>query len=259
MSKRLLGILSLLLFLVITTSIRGGPVLQLPKSPAPLVRISAAIPANLPQLDAASVRRFHSHSFILANDSDQAIVGLLVRWTFVDGDGQTVTHDVATDSYKTTRQISVVPPHDRLLVAPGTFVLESLAQAPHIGNGIETMDGRIDAGISNDAAVTIKVDSIIFENGDVFGANEFGYDTEIEDRKLAATELANQIRKAEAKGDDLDTVFVNILETKASVNDFVAKWRSIYARSLQRKSTASFETRLRTMENLPEPPKFNRK
>jgi hypothetical protein len=138
-------------------------------------------------------------------------------------------------------------------------MLESLAQAPHIGSSIDTMDGRGDKGIIGGMGVTIKIDSVISEDGQVFGPNESSYDTEIENRKLAATQLAKQIRNAMAKGEDVNVMFERILETKVSMNNSMGKWTNMYASSMKNKSAASFQSRLHTLENLPEPPKFVRK
>jgi len=111
------------------------PVSQLPASPSPLVVITAASPANLPLLDKAVVAKFHPNAFILANNSEHAIVGLMVQWT---SDGH--PHNVHSDSFMQVTNSPVVLPHARLLVAPGAFVNEANIGKQHIGVSVDKMD-----------------------------------------------------------------------------------------------------------------------
>jgi len=213
-------------------------------------------------------------AFIVTNNSDLEITGIYIRWSFPDpNDGHTITHDLATDSYQVLRFSPVVPAHGRLLVAPGVLLRESLANkttgitgattSPHVGQAlVEQLDGSADPTLAlSFNNLTVKIESIIFGDGSVYGQTEVTYDSEIQNRVLIGTALAKQIRNAIAKGEDLNAVFSQILQTRVAPGDSTGKWRNMYAHSLQNKSLDSpiFKARLNTMENPQELPAFVRK
>lgn len=255
MYKRLCFVLTLLFGAVST---RGGPIPQhLPTSPHPLVSVTAATSDNLPQFDAALVQKFHPYAFILTNQSDKAIVGLMTLWTFTDSHGFPRTEQVHTDSFMQPRSPVLLVPHARLIVAPGAFLPEALAQTPHMGARLEDMDGRLNRDINGATQIKVQVDLVIFEDGEMAGPNETRYDTMIQNRKIAATQIAKQLRNALSNGDDPKITLGHILETAPSQSDSMAVWTHIYAGMLQR--SPALEKQLHALETLPEPPKFYKK
>jgi hypothetical protein len=116
---------------------------QMPASPTPIVSIYPATPANLPLLDSATVQKFHPSAFILANDSDRAIVGLVFQWTYTDSGGNPNVHNSRSDNFMQVRNQAVILPHTRLLVGPSMFLAESLATKPHMGPPVETAPRQV--------------------------------------------------------------------------------------------------------------------
>jgi hypothetical protein len=210
----------------------------------------------LPQLDAALVQKFHPDAFILTNQSDKAIVALMTHWTFTDAQGFPRDGQINMDSFLQPRSPVLLPPHERLIVAPGAFLPEALATKPHMGATLEDMDGRRGhvIGASN---IHVTIDLVIFEDGEMAGANETHYDLQIQNRKIAATQLAKQVRNAIANGYDPTTVLNSVLESVPSQSDSVAIWTHNYARMLE--SARNLDKTLEYLENLPEPPKFYKK
>ena len=196
--------------------------MQLPTSPTPEVSIIPASPENLPGFDPAAVQQFHPSTFILVNQSSRAIVALAVQWTYTNQNGQPGLHTHRSDSFMISRFNAVVPAHGELLVAPGVFLAESLALSPHVGPSLAALDGRAAPNVPVASQVTIKIDAIIFEDGEVVGPNQTRYDAEIQSRKIAAEQLAKQVRNAQALGNDPTSVLRQMLETRPSQNDFVA-------------------------------------
>jgi hypothetical protein len=245
------------LALTVSIAARGGPIPQLPTSPTPLVSITAATADKLPQFDSAIVQKFHSNAFLLANESDKAIVGLMALWTFTDANGFPRTEQVHTDSFMQPHSPVLLLPHARLIVAPGAFLPEALAQAPHIGARLEDLDGRLNRDILGATQIKVQIDLVIFEDGEIAGPNETRYDTMIQNRKIAATQIAKQVRNALSNGDDPKITLGHILETAPSQSDSMAVWTNIYAKMLQRSPTS--EKQLHALETLPEPPKFYKK
>lgn len=83
------------------------------------------------------------------------------------------------------------------------------------------LDGRADPTLTANmpTPVTVKIEVIIFEDGEVYGVNEVAYDSEIQNRMLMGTALAKQIRNAKATGVDLNTMLSQMVATRVSISD----------------------------------------
>jgi hypothetical protein len=64
-------------------SARSAPQM-LPTSPTPMVTVTVATRDTLPQLDFETVQKFHPNAFVLSNISNRDVVGMVVRWTYLD-------------------------------------------------------------------------------------------------------------------------------------------------------------------------------
>jgi hypothetical protein len=240
------------------TSIRGGPNVRFVPSPTQELTITPANADNLPGFDSSAVSKFHPAAFILTNQSNRAIVGLAVRWAYVDENGRRglLTHQ--SDSFSTPNAIAVISPRSRLLVAPGVFLPESLAQSAHIGPPLEALDGRSATDMATASEITVQIDSIIFEDGQVVGPNDSQLDAEIQGRRIAATELAKQIRNAQSRGEEPTFTLRQILEKAKEAppyrSDRISQWTLKYSRRLLKAPV--FEKRLAQLENMPAPPNF---
>jgi hypothetical protein len=242
------------------TSIRGGPNVNVrfAPSPTPYITITPANADNLPGFDNSAVSKFHPAAFILTNQSGRAIVGLAVRWVYVDQNGRQglLTHQ--SDSFSKANANAVISPRARLLVAPGVFLPESLAQSPHIGPPLEALDGRPVPDMATALEITVQIDSIIFEDGQVVGPNNSKLDAQIQGRNIAAGELAKQIRNAQSRGEEptstLRQILENAKEAPTDRSDYISSWKLKHSRRLL--NSPVFEKRLTELENMPAPPKF---
>jgi hypothetical protein len=200
------------------------------------------------------VAKFHPATFILTNQSSRAIVGLAVQWVFTDQNGHPGLHTTSSDSFLLLRPNAVVAPHARLLVAPGVFLPESLAQSPHTGPSISAFDGRSAPNVPVASQVVVKIDCVIFEDGEVAGPNQTHYDAEIQSRKIAAEQIAKQVRSAQSRNEDPIPLLRQIAGTRPSSTDFVSVWTVTFANQLLR--APNFSAHVTTLENSPTPPKF---
>jgi hypothetical protein len=57
---------------------------MLPTSPTPLVTVSDAAADKLPQLDSQTVKKFPPNAFVLTNVSARDVVGIVLRWTYLN-------------------------------------------------------------------------------------------------------------------------------------------------------------------------------
>jgi hypothetical protein len=247
----------LFLLLSFAVSVRGTTMPQLPSSPSALVTVSPTTIGNLPQLDGAKVQKFHPNAFVLTNQSNKAIVAIMVQWTYVDSTGHPRVSNTYSDSFMQPKYTAYLPARARLLVAPGAFLPESLAQSAHIGAQLDDLDGRRERDIASASEIAAHIDLIIFEDGELVGPNQTRYEVMIQDRKLAATQIAMQLRNTLANGDDPKVTIGHILESVPAQSDYVGTWTHTYAKMIRR--APSVEKQLEALETLPEPPKFYRR
>ncbi len=247
--------IGLVLLLIAPFGARGGPIL--PTSPSHDVAIVPASASNLPQFDRAIVAKFHPNAFIVANQSEKSIVAIVIKWTFVDAQGKQSAYDQRMDSFLIQPSRPVAAPHTRLLIAPGAILPEALANAPHVGPRLEDLDGHTKPRMLSGSGINAQIDVLIFDDGEVVGANQSRYDAEIQDRQIAAAQVAKQVRNAIARGDSTKDVLSSVLATSPSHSDNVGKWAHLYAQRLQK--APNLEAELKSFEALPEPPKFYRK
>lgn len=247
-------IASVLLLLTGNINARGGP--QLASSPTPEITISPASADKLPGIDSAVVARFHPTAFILTNESSRAILGLAVQWVYTNQNGEPGLYTHRSDSFSRLNAGVVVPPHGRLLVAPGAFLPERLALRPHTGPSLDALDGRAVPNLASASNIRVQIDCVIFADGEVVGQNQTHYDAQIQGRKIAAEQLAKQVRSAQSRGEDPISMLKQVVETRPSQTDFVAEWTVRLANQLLRAPV--FETQLNALENLPAQPKFFR-
>jgi hypothetical protein len=209
---------------------------QLPASPSPLVTVSAATPDKLPGLDPEIVRKFHPSTFLLTNQSDKNMMGLMIRWTYTNGGGPTV-NNVSTDSLDRANGV-LLAPHATLIVAPSVFLPVAYATTPHTGPTLAELNSpRGDmAGATN---IQASIDLVIWQDGEIAGPNQTHFDEELHNRKLAATVLASQIRSALSNGGDPKLLLQDTLQTKPERHDTVALHTHILARTLMNARSVS--------------------
>jgi hypothetical protein len=253
--KTRVGLLILLLGFsasIAAYTIRGQ---TMPISPTPLVSVSPATAANLPKLDPGVVAQFHPNAFVISNNDSRHVVGLVVIWTYTDATtGKTTTHYMNSDSFMQPTPRNVITAGTRLLVAPGVFLPEAMVSAPHLGPTVGNMDGSLVREMQGATNMTVKIDALIFSDGEVTGPNESRYDSQIENRKMAAVAIAKQVRNAMAKGQDPKTVLLDVLASQPAREDSLGRWRVNYAQMLAR--ARNLDKTLDGMETLPDPPKF---
>lgn len=100
------------------------------------------------------------------------------------------------------------------------------------------MDGRRRPGILAGSQVTAIIDVMIFEDGEVVGANITKYDAELEDRQIAAKQLASQLRNAMARGEDPNVTLANLIQSAPASADLVGVWTQRYAQTLKNSNSA---------------------
>jgi uncharacterized protein affecting Mg2+/Co2+ transport len=220
--------------------------------------------------------RLATYSIVLTNTSTRAIVGVAVRWVTTDATGQSRTTTQSFDSFGTSvaaRQ-PVIPAGTELIATPNGF---QQVKAPS-GGGVIFGAGRA-GGVSNfgfgrgrlvriddlDQAQTVMatVDTIIFEDGRVIGADESHLVDYINTFTGAVRSLVQSVRDAVSLGSDADDVLRNIVsiartQSGGTSGPDASVGIRFEAQLLLGLAAEQTSGRLNQLEELPPPPKFYR-
>ena len=236
------------------------PQLHLKESPSPEVTLTPFSEGQFPAFGRIFTQArtgLQSAAFVVSNQSDRAVIGIAVRWTVVTQDGSRVPFRSSTHMYLSHPPTSpVAPAGARLLVAPDTFVPESLVTS---GGGIIGLaPGR--GTVSNFTAASqiyAEVDCIIFGDGEVVGLDQSQLVAEIQDRKAAVDAVLKQVHAAQANGESLSDVLSQLATSARPAYDSVARHTSQLAFELA--GTQHREALLAYLESIPTPVNFYRK
>jgi hypothetical protein len=147
----------------------------------------------------------------------------------------------------------VANPHSRLLVGPGAAQAEPLLGLPAIGPGVRSRSTY--AKISQEASsVTVEVDCVIFEDGEIVGPNRLQFDSEIAARYDAAKKVAKLVRATRAEGKEPASALSPLVTRRAAQSDYLQVWTGRYAGEVLR--AKDIDRGAAALEHMPEPPVF---
>lgn len=194
--------------------------------------------------------RLRPFSLVLTNLARQSIVGLTVRWNWIDQTGQQRTHNQTTDALFLYRP-SLLPSGARMLIAPGLFLQETLAQSGFVGPGADRAQRDVEE-LERSTSSSVTLDTIIFEDGTVIGPDQSETVASLSARKKAADSIVQAARQAKAAGRDVSGVLSDIASRRPdSRNDHFRVWSSRIAAEAQRSS--DIDAFLSDLERIPTP------
>jgi hypothetical protein len=226
--------------------------MQLPKSPTQHIRITPFIddPSLGNPFPSPELEPLRKAAFTIHNDDDREVVAVCVIWKVTNTLGKTSTITVHMDEYVSTVSSVAIAPHGKISVAPSGFVLPMPEQGIRVGSG--TSDTRLATRLADAQSVTVSLDSIIYEDGTLWGPNTFGFDKRLTARKAAAIHIAHVVRKAMVDNEDPATVLQPFVSGFDSSNH-QAEWESQFANDLLA-NPAQMNSLLQYLESLPSPP-----
>lgn len=212
--------------------------------------------------------RLSKYSIVVTNSATKDIVGVAVRWNVTDHNGQNRTATWSVDSFSTNQAIPqpVIPTGTQLTATPNGFS-RSISTVDGAG-GISSFGGHgqdvapID-DLDRAQHVTAIVDTIIFKDGRVIGADESHLVDYINAIATAVKALVQKLRDA-GSNDDVDNVLRSITSMKrarslASLRaDPGSWWMMTEADLLLIFSVEQRMQRLNLLERVPLPPLFYR-
>jgi hypothetical protein len=191
------------------------------------------------------------YALLLTNNTDRDIVGIAVRW---EPEGGT-EYTVLSDSYGSTKRTPVVPAKGSVTLTPIGFL--PLTDIETIGVRPEIFHREIDHA----ARVTINVDVVILDDGQVLGLDKSGLADSIDGRSVAIARISQVVQKAKNEGQDITAALRGLMPPPGSTYvppDPVTNWVIFYAGELSRFPERR-DARLRELQQLPKPPTFFRK
>ncbi len=200
---------------------------------------------------------------VLENRAQKAVTALCSRWTLVEVDGTSRTHQSRSDSYLLHPLRPVLEADGRILLSPSNTLTESLVRHVLAGGGFLGAGNRPHAG-RDVIEVWFQLNFIAFEDGEVSGSDPDRYALELQLRNQAASFVAHHIRTAIAQGHSPEPV-LQALESLPQLDGeryprLIAQEAQNYLRysSMQATSFDPKESALRHLENRPALPKFYR-
>lgn len=207
---------------------------------APGIRLVAY--NQFPELKVPAGMEPYRHAyFVLVNDSDRAITAVSAIWSYTSAEtGQRKAGIMKTlDSYMLdkTQFRPVVAAHSRAPLEPGSAAAYFFQDA-------------------RDKQITLTVDAIIFEDGEITGADTLQTADEITARYAAAHDLSTRFHLGRLAGKGPEQML------KEMDGDTSNRWRNHYAGKIAasvRQNPKATSLHLRDLDSMPEPPKFFRK
>jgi hypothetical protein len=265
MNRRIELTIFSIMILLATGEARVVPHIQLDNKPDPRIEIvpiddahRSAIPASLSSVDAETP----PGSFILVNRTDTPITAVDVRWNYTDGKGELKQSGITCDAYVFAPLDAIVKTNDLSLITPYGYTTQDLF--PRLATGAligSPLAPSIGGPISVDPKVTMHlyVDSVIFQDGQIWGPDKFQYYAQIQDRYLAVKNFVAEVAAARSAGEDMPALLARIREDAESKADTptskASSRRAYYARLLQGRRNP--EPRLQQLQAQTPPPAFH--
>jgi hypothetical protein len=229
------------------------------ESPSPLIALSDTTDDDVRGLLGGTLSPLKRASFWLANNSDRSIVGIATKWSVASNDRPIRIMRFTADSFLITDVRPILGPHSRLLVAPRLWVpegrLSEYAASSYFVNVQEpALRGTLDE-FTRSGDVLVEVDSVIFSDGEVVGANNMRLDAEISGRKAAAQAVLAALAKARAIGETQRDALLRLASGPIRKSDKTAVWQRRFVQQLLH--SPSVESTAAYLEHLPSVPTFH--
>jgi len=207
--------------------------------PSPIITIS---PIDADHIDTVPeslkpfVKQLPLGSFLLKNSSDSAITAVDTQFSFTSRTGVVTVKRIRCDGYISPPLRIQVRPHDVTLITPGSCTkgeLFSNLGGPSFGSPLSSTSNanllNVQAEIGR---VEITVDSVIFQDGGIWGPDTQEYYRRIWERHLAAQSFVKEVDEASAHGEDVQRCAKRIKENSLAKMDRSSALKAHYAAML---------------------------
>lgn len=198
----------------------------------------SVIPASLSGVDVV----MPPGSFILVNRTSTPITAVDVRWNYTDGKGELKQSGITCDAYVVAPLDAIVKAKDLSLITPYGCITQDLfprmATGALIGGSPTVPSFGDPISVDSRATMHLYIDSVIFEDGQIWGPDKFQYYLQIQDRYSVVKNFVAEVAAARSAGEDLPTLAARIRRDAQSKRDTAtskaSSRRAYYAGLLQR-------------------------
>jgi hypothetical protein len=195
-------------------------------------------------------------AFLLKNLTDIPITAVVVRWSYLGRDGLSQQGGVNCDGYAGAPTWIVVRAKDFAFITPrGCNKRERLSP----GTLLSPLDLQVNtdliAKLQTASSIAITIDSVIFEDGKIWGPDKEHYYRKIAERFNAAKAVTEEIASAKAAGEDIRSHATRIASQPGPQKDGRSSWVQHYASVLAKSPNP--EGTLRAILDQPPLPEFH--
>jgi hypothetical protein len=180
--------------------------------PSSNARFGALLKSFTPSVqEDETIRSAKPYSALLINGSGRTIVAYAVRYLWVGFDGKTTFHDILTQSIRGNTDLRVAP-NDFAIITPSLFIGRSHPSPWHPKHG--GMAGPRESDVKStlgqialQAAITISLDAVVFEDGSFVGADETHAFARLTARIEQPRILMKEVLARYTRGDSEQSIF----------------------------------------------------
>jgi hypothetical protein len=252
-----LTVLSLMMLLAVSLEAQVGPSITVDNKPDKRIEIvpidnthRSLIPLSLTD----ALATLPSGSFILVNHADTPITAVVARWTYTDTSGEFQQSGINCDAYMFAPLEAIVKANDLSLITP--YGCASQDRFPRLATGGGPLVPHVGNPVSADPsmAMHLYVDSVLFEDGQIWGPDKLQYHLEIQDRYSAVQKFVAEVAAARSAGEGMPALLERIRNDAKSNTDPASARRAYYAGLLQRSPNS--EGTLEQLKAQTPPPTF---
>jgi hypothetical protein len=208
-----------------------------PSSSVSIVPLDPARAASIPQELSGFMQQLPLGSFLLHNKTHTAITAVVAQWSFTKRTGLVEKRKIQCDGYMFPPVRAIVKPNDLSLITPGSCSKGELLSrfgSPSIGSPFTSrINSALLATQADVEKIAVTVDSIIFEDGTIWGPDTQKYYTRIWERHSAAQSFVKDLNDAATRGEDIKTRAKKIREESALKSDRTSALRGHYGALLE--------------------------
>jgi hypothetical protein len=220
-----------------------------------MVPVDAAHRTQLPASLDGVFGKLPQGSFLLKNHTAQAITAVVTTWDYIDSKGVPKQLRLNCDAYLLAPLDPIVKANDATLINPYECTGQALFSQMESGSllrGIQPLAPG-STTLSTDKTIHVYLDSVIFENGDIWGPDNLHYSRLIQERHSAVEQFAGELTASKSGGEETQSALARIRADAERQSDASSRRRAYYARLLQLSPNPDVTLQqLRTQTPLPE-------
>ncbi|RSL18651.1 hypothetical protein EDE15_4243 [Edaphobacter aggregans] len=175
----------------------------------------------------------YNNTFVIHNNDSRNVIGLFVVWHITDSAGIVSTRKMMMDTFLNTTKSTIIAPTGTMIISPAGSQLAgaltpSVSQTPGPTPGLSHLEERFEHA----SQISLTIDSVMFEDGEIWGPNTEQIDKQIVARKAAAVALSQLAKSMIANGGDWKAQLTAVKKTPVRTDDVQSRWQERFTQQL---------------------------